>query len=206
MRCRELVRRIRHLSGNTPPARLANAIFDVASLAMAQFRNSRDSDHSLNPRHGGDMHGTRTSNTLRTPAYTLVELMIVVTILAIVAVTAIPAISHSISAENSMAAAKRISCDLELARRHAIATGASVSVTFDTSAKNYVLTNVPDPDKGSASTVRDFTKMGLSIGTLTVSASSVTFDRYGNAVTPFQVDVTTGSAKTSVRAEDQEIK
>jgi Tfp pilus assembly protein FimT len=70
------------------------------------------------------------------PAYTLVEMFIVMVILAIIAAIAVPLYTSAASTEVK-AAANMIASDLEYAESMAMSTGRNYSAVFDASAESY---------------------------------------------------------------------
>jgi type IV fimbrial biogenesis protein FimT len=74
----------------------------------------------------------------KTPAFTLVEVMIVVIIVGILAAIAVPMYTSAASVQLS-AAANMIASDLEYAKSMAISTGKTYKVVFDTAAESYCI-------------------------------------------------------------------
>ena len=89
------------------------------------------------PRKARSMRNPR---QIRSRAFTLVELLVVVMILAIVAAVAVP---YAVGTGDfqAMSAARRIAGDLEYAQNAAITTQTPVTVTFDVSGESYSVTN-----------------------------------------------------------------
>jgi type II secretion system protein H len=80
------------------------------------------------------------------PAFSLIELIVVLVIVGVLAAVAIPRFAGSAVRQRVDAAARRVAADLNLARRHAYHASASQSVGFDVSANSYRLAGLPDPD------------------------------------------------------------
>ena len=79
-------------------------------------------------------------------AFSLIELITVVVIIAMLASIAIPRFGDSIARQRADAAAQRIAADLKLARRIAVTTSMSQTVSFDTTELSYRLVGLPHLD------------------------------------------------------------
>jgi prepilin-type N-terminal cleavage/methylation domain-containing protein len=130
-------------------------------------------------------------------AFTLVELAIVLLVMGILVAVIVPKVSSSLCHESVDAAAKKIAADLELSRRAAKLTGASLSVQFDVANNRYTLLNVKDINHPVIQQVTQLLNTGYA--TTLVSAafngtSQLTFDLYGQpfAGSPL-TPLTTGS-------------
>ncbi|MGD9689889.1 MAG: Tfp pilus assembly protein FimT/FimU [Phycisphaerales bacterium] len=88
----------------------------------------------------------------RRSAFTLVELVLVLSVLAIASAVAVPRYAHAIQRYRLDAAAKRIAADLEYVGAYARAQSAGHSVTFDIPTCGYTSTAAPTgPDRHKAS-------------------------------------------------------
>jgi prepilin-type N-terminal cleavage/methylation domain-containing protein len=147
------------------------------------------------------------------PAFSLVEVLIVLMIVGIVAVIVIP--MHVSAADTELkTAADMVACDLEYAKSLAISTGKSYSVVFDTSAESYCIKDsggqvITHPVKSGANYAVSFAGDGrldkVNIVSTTFGASNtIKFDSLGS---PFDG---TGAALTSgiiqLGAEKQTMK
>jgi prepilin-type N-terminal cleavage/methylation domain-containing protein len=74
----------------------------------------------------------------KTPAFTLVEVMIVVIIIGILAAIAVPMYTSAANVQLS-AAANMVASDLEYAKSMAISTGKTYQVVFDAAAESYCI-------------------------------------------------------------------
>ena len=83
----------------------------------------------------------------RTSAFTLVELILVLSIIGIFAGMAAPRFGSAIARRRADAAAGRIVLDLELARRQAKTSSASQTVLFDLAQNSYRLPGMQHPDR-----------------------------------------------------------
>ena len=79
-------------------------------------------------------------------AFTLVELILVMTIIGIVASIAVPRYANFIARGRADAAARRVVADLAFAQRLARQSGSTQRVSFSTDFDRYILVGVPDPD------------------------------------------------------------
>lgn len=118
------------------------------------------------------------------PAFTLLELLVVLIVMGVVASIAVPRYADSIARWRVEAAAGRIVADLSLARRHARSAGAEQTVLFSVSTDTYTLDGVRDPD-GSDSNYTVSLAQEPYLATI-VSAdfggdAGVVFDVYGMA-------------------------
>ncbi len=90
------------------------------------------------------------STTLRTNrGFSLVELVVVVTITAILAAVAVPKISHGLSAQGLRTAAQRVASDLAYARTMARNRGRATEVHFSTGTTQYSMPGTPSPNGDS---------------------------------------------------------
>ena len=132
------------------------------------------------------------------PAFTLVELFVVVVILAISAAVVIPSMNSS--SLQAVSAARMIAADLQYAQNMAITTQAPVTVTFDAAGNSYSLSNASGAlihpmnknaysiDFGSQSGFGQLNIVYVSFG----AGSSVTFDELGAPDNPGNVTVQAG--------------
>jgi prepilin-type N-terminal cleavage/methylation domain-containing protein len=78
-------------------------------------------------------------------AFSLLELVVVLTIIATMAAVALPKFAGSMAHGRADAAADRLIADLAYARRVAIATSSSVTVSFNVADETYELRGLHDP-------------------------------------------------------------
>ncbi|NLG42078.1 MAG: prepilin-type N-terminal cleavage/methylation domain-containing protein, partial [Phycisphaerae bacterium] len=114
--------------------------------------------------------------------FSMVELVLVISIMLIVAGMAVPRFANSLTRNRVEAAAQRVVADLSLAQRHARLASVPQSVVFDPASSSYRLSGLPDPDHpgleyvvqlGAAPYEATLPKINLG------NDSSITFDAYG---------------------------
>lgn len=81
--------------------------------------------------------------------FSLVEVIVVITIVATLAVIAVPRFSNSLALQHVEAAARRIIVDVALAQRQAGSSNGNQTVRFDLAAGEYTLIGMPHPDRPS---------------------------------------------------------
>ncbi len=89
-------------------------------------------------------------------AFSLIELILVITIISIMAAIAVPRYSSAQSRYRADAAARRVVAEFEFAREHARTTSTSVTVRIRPSNDIVVLYNIQDPDDPSIAHTRTF--------------------------------------------------
>lgn len=72
--------------------------------------------------------------------FTMIELMVVMVIIAVIAAMVVP-LAFGTTGTAAMATARRVAADLEYAQNLAITTQANITVTFDTNANSYRVSN-----------------------------------------------------------------
>ena len=90
--------------------------------------------------------GTDRNQSPRRPAFTLVELVIVVLIIGIMTAAAVPEFGDSLQFNRVESAASRIAADLQMARNRARMASADQVVDFDAAAASYTMPGLPDLD------------------------------------------------------------
>ena len=84
----------------------------------------------------------RSRSARRRAAFSLIELLLVVSIISIVAAMAVPRYGQSVARYRAQCAARRVAADLALARSAAKAAGEERAVTFNTVAGSYTVSGV----------------------------------------------------------------
>lgn len=113
----------------------------------------------------------------------MIDLVITVIIIGIVAAVAAPKYAAATERYRVQAAAKQIIHDLNYARRNAIATSKSRTVTFSTTNSEYELLNIADLDHPGQTYKVELTKTGYPVILITADFGGqpdVTFDIHGN--------------------------
>ena len=118
----------------------------------------------------------------RRPAFSLLELGLVLLIVAILASMAIPRFSGAATRQRADAAARRIISDLTLAREHARQSSTSQTVIFDVAANGYRLPGLPDPDHPTSEYEVDLDEEPYRAAIVSVDfggTANVLFDGFG---------------------------
>ena len=148
------------------------------------------------------------SSTMK-KGFTLIEIIIVVTILAIAAMTTIPMMSSAASVQ-IRAASNIIAADLEYARSMAISRGQEYSIVFDPGAESYCIkdqggTVIEHPVKKGFDYEINFSTDGrldkVGIDNTTLPANSVTFDPLGSPDNGGTIALIAGSSTVDITVE-----
>ena len=84
---------------------------------------------------------------MKTRAFSLVEMILILVIIALMAAIAAPRYSQFIANQQIEGAARRVSADLALAQHDAKQSSSSRTVTFDLITSSYQLYGVKDPNR-----------------------------------------------------------
>ncbi|MFP4354906.1 MAG: GspH/FimT family pseudopilin [Phycisphaerae bacterium] len=85
-------------------------------------------------------------NTRRNPAFSLVEMVMVIVIIAVLAGLATPRISRAMVKYRAGRAARVVVSDLQRARAHALAEAKAVAIHFDLADSTIRIPSLPHPD------------------------------------------------------------
>lgn len=120
-------------------------------------------------------------------AFTLMELIVVLTILAIIVAIVVPMVADTSGNMQAVAGARMVATDLQYAQNIAITEQRPITVTFDTTTNSYSLSNASStlihPIYKTAYSIQfgagsDFDQLSIVSASFGVS-SAVTFDELG---------------------------
>ena len=137
----------------------------------------------------------------RDGAFSLIEMVMVLVIMGALASIAIPRHSNALVHYQAKAAAKRLAVDLQYARRHAIHTNASQTVSFDTTANSYELDGIQDLDVSTAPYIVRLSESPYRSRMLSADFggdAQVVFDIYGVPDSGGQVVVASGDWQKTI--------
>jgi prepilin-type N-terminal cleavage/methylation domain-containing protein len=132
----------------------------------------------------------------RQPAFTLVELVLVLAIIVVMSAMAVPRYTRAQQRYRADAAAQRLLADLAMARSRANTTSTSQAVIFTVATSQYQMPGVTDlQNRGANYTVRlgdapyQATLQSVDFGG---GVTQVTFDGYGNPSSGGTLVITAG--------------
>jgi prepilin-type N-terminal cleavage/methylation domain-containing protein len=137
-------------------------------------------------------------------AFTLIELIIVLSVAAILAGVAAPRYASSLANYRVLLAARRVAADLGAARASARAASASRTVTIAQGAGSYTITSLARLDNRAGTYQVDLSGSPYccSISTLTLPSAAtsgqIVFDGYGVADTSATIAVSSGGRTRTV--------
>lgn len=137
----------------------------------------------------------------RRRALTMLELAIVIVIIAIVSTMAVPRFAEAINHQRVDAAARRITADLNLARRRARVSGQRITIKFDVASEAYVFEGMDDPDRPGQTYVVDLTLPPYEADLRAVSFwgdAAVTFEQTGQAYRGGKIVVASGDEAATI--------
>jgi len=126
---------------------------------------------------------------------TLVEVVLTIAIIATISAIAVPRYAMAASRYRVEAACRRIVSDLQTAQTRAVATSASITVSFDTVAETYTAT-FPSPEQPATNYTVNLTRdpYAAQISTATFgSGTSFSFNGFGLPSSGGTVVVTSGA-------------
>ena len=138
------------------------------------------------------------------PAFSLVELVLVLAIMGVLAAVAAPKYASSLANYRVKLAAHRIASDVALTQAAAKAASASRAITFDTTNHRYSVAGLPalDGRSGGYTVALSAQPYGVSINTLTLTKvaanGALTFDGFGVPDGGATVVVSYGGASRTV--------
>jgi prepilin-type N-terminal cleavage/methylation domain-containing protein len=143
----------------------------------------------------------RTTHQLRSSAFSLFELVLVLAIISIMAGIAAPRYARSLARYRADMAARRIAADITLAQARARNTSGSQTITFDTAAMQYSIIGMANPDNRNQSYVVNLGDEPYlaSLGTVNFNGSStLTFNGYGDPASSGSITVSTGDTTKTI--------
>jgi prepilin-type N-terminal cleavage/methylation domain-containing protein len=138
------------------------------------------------------------------PAFTLVEVLIVLVIMVLLGSTGYSKYSAALNNFGADALARRVAADLAYAQSIARRTGATQAVSFDVINNQYTLVGWTDPDHGTTYVVTCSSEpyrgtiSSLSLSNGTTAVTQVTFDQYGFPDSGGTIVVQVGSVQKTV--------
>jgi prepilin-type N-terminal cleavage/methylation domain-containing protein len=138
------------------------------------------------------------------PAFTLLELIVVISIITLLSAMVLPRFSGTLNVERADAAARRIAQDLRLAQTQARKTSRSVTVRFEPAAHRYTLDHVSDPDRPGERYVVDLSADPLHARLVQLSVGNddaIAFNGFGYPSESASIQVRVGRVTHEVRVE-----
>ncbi len=161
-------------------------------------RRTKPAPNQRRPHSGSAL--LRSSQT----GFSLVELVLVLSIIATFAAIALPRYSQAMVNYRVDLAAARVQADLELARRHAMATEQPVTVVFDAQASTIASAQLAGLDDEAQAWLTDLSKAPYEVTIVSASfdsQSEVTFDAFGVPDNGGVVTVQAGSVAMQVKVD-----
>jgi prepilin-type N-terminal cleavage/methylation domain-containing protein len=137
------------------------------------------------------------------PAFTLIEVTLVIVAIAIVSAIAVPRYAGAVNRYRVEMAAKRVAADLALTRNTARTSGLGQTIEFGTPANGYSMPGLAAADGRTGDYV---VKLGdepyrVSLGTVTIGSAGATllqFTRYGDPTAAASVVVTSSGYSRTI--------
>ncbi len=133
--------------------------------------------------------------------YSLLELVVTISVLALIAGIALPRMADSLSAYRVDAAAGRLVSDLALAQKHARSTGSSETITFDAAGNRYSFSTVADTSSAVYSVDVTEYPYNSELSRVLVANSAITFDGYGFPDASGKIAVSSGGIRRVVKID-----
>ena len=125
-------------------------------------------------------------------------------IMAMLAALAAPRFANFAAQQSLEAAARRVTTDIEFARRRARNTSTAHTIVFDTVAEQYEIAGVPDPDHPSADYTVDLSAEPYRAAIISADfggESKLTFDGFGAGNSAGSVVIQVGSYQQTVTVD-----
>ncbi len=143
----------------------------------------------------------RVHDRRHTPGFSLIELVLVLTIISILTAIAVPRYAGALARYRADAAARRIVADLNYARQRARSSSASVSVELSTAADEVHLIGVSNQDAAAGDWRTDLSNRPYHADLVSANFGGdaiVIFDGYGYPDSGGTAVVSTGSVSKTI--------
>lgn len=137
----------------------------------------------------------KTTQKCKSSAFSLVELVIVVSILGILAAIALPKFADAASGRRLLAAKNSIVNDIENAKLQARAASTQHAIVFDITRERYVIARGTEINKDSIILLRDLKEepFGIQIARTNLTGNSAVITPFGDVSPAFGLELTDGS-------------
>ncbi len=125
-------------------------------------------------------------------------------IMVILATLAAPRFANFTAQQSLEAAARRVTVDIEFARRRARNTSTSLTIAFDTVAETYQVVGIPDPDHPAATYTVDLSLEPYRAAIVSADfdgESKLTFDGFGSNNSAGSIVIQVGSYQQTVTVD-----
>ncbi len=139
-------------------------------------------------------------------AFSITEVVLVLAIMAILAGIALPRFGNAMVRQRADGLARRIAADLELARGHAMKTGASQTCRFTLADNRYTLVGMPDRDDPASeySVLVAASPHNGSLASLDLGGDGeIVFDMYGMPDSAGSVSIRVGDEYRTVTIDPE---
>lgn len=143
----------------------------------------------------------RTTHQLRSGAFSLFELVLVLAIMGIMAGIAAPRYARSLARYRADMAARRIAADITLAQSRARSTSSSQTIRFDVNGGQYSIPGMADPDTRTGTYTINLADepFRAALGTVNFNGNaSLNFNGYGDPSTSGSLTVSCGDVVKTV--------
>lgn len=136
------------------------------------------------------------------PSFTLLELIVVMSIIVTLSLIAMPRLSNSIALHRVQSAANRIALDLKMTRERAMVESTSREIKFDLDGGSYLITGLNDFERRNQAYVVHLNKEPYGVTLVSVvlkpGATSVVYDGFGVPDTHGTIVVRLGRHQRSI--------
>ena len=134
-------------------------------------------------------------------AFTLLELVVVITIITILSAMAVPRFAASLNVQRAAAAAERVAQDLQYAQQFARQHAAAVTIRFAPAANRYTLEGVPDLNHPESLFITDLATPPLQAelrGVTLTTGTTLTYNGFGLTTSKGSIAVACGAVLRTV--------